>query len=87
MIIAVIAAIVWGAGLAFLHLPFLLAVAGAPVIAGLGFWLERVRITQAAPRNRRDFFLLLAAAYGFVALFAIGLVSLSYSLVPLLLHR
>ncbi len=87
MIIALIAAVAWGAGLSFLHLPFWLAVVGGPVVAGLGFWLERRRITQAAPANRRDFFLLLAAAYGFVALFATGLVSLCYALVPLLLHR
>ncbi len=87
MIIAAIAAIVWGAGLSFLHLPFLLAVVGGPVIAGLGFWLERVRIMRGAPDDRRKFFLLLAAAYAFVALIATGVVSLCYALVPILLHR
>lgn len=87
MIIAVIAAIIWGAGLSFLHLPFLLAAVGGPVIAGLGFWLERARIMRGAPTDRRNFFLLLAAAYAFVALFATGFVSVCYALVPVLLHR
>jgi hypothetical protein len=87
VIIALIAAIVWGAGLSFLHLPFLLAVVGGPVIAGLGFWLERARIMRGAPDDRRNFFLLLAAAYAFVALFATGFVSVCYALVPVLLHR
>jgi hypothetical protein len=87
MIIAVLAAIAWGAGLNFLHLPFWLAALGGPVAAGLGFWLERARITRGAPADRRTFFLVLAAAYAFVAVFATGLVSLSYALVPVLLHR
>jgi hypothetical protein len=87
VIVALIAAIAWGGGLSFLHLPFLLAVVGGPVIAGLGFWLERERIMRGAPADRRNFFLLLAAAYAFVALFATGFVSVCYALVPVLLHR
>jgi hypothetical protein len=87
MIYAVVAALGWGALSGYVHLPYWIVAIGAPIVAGAGFWLERERLTRSAPANRRDFFLLLAAAYAFVSLVTLGLVSLTYALVPLLLHR
>ncbi len=86
MIYALVTALLWGALSRYLQAPYWVVAVGALVVAGAGFWLERDRLARSAPTNRRDLFLLLAAAYAFVSLVTLGLVTLTYSLEPLLLH-
>jgi hypothetical protein len=87
MIYALVAAIVWGVLAHLLHAPLFLLIVGALLVTGGGFWLERERLTRSAPANRQTFFLLLAAAYAFVAMVTAAFVAMVSALVPLVLHR
>jgi hypothetical protein len=86
MIYALVAAVLWGVLTYFLHTPLWLLVVGALLIVGGGFWLERERLTRSAPANRQTFFLVLAAAYAFVAIVAAALIATISALTPIVLH-
>ena len=86
MIYALVAAVLWGVLAHFLHTPLWLLIVGALLIVGGGFWLERERLTRSAPANRQTFFLLLAAAYAFVAMVTTAFVATIRALVPIVLH-
>ena len=86
MIYAVIAALGWGAASGYGHAPHWVVAIGALVSALLCLWLEREALKRSAPSHRRTFYLLLAAAYAFVAMVAFGLISLAYFLAAFL-HR
>jgi hypothetical protein len=86
MIYAAIAALGWGGLSGYLHARYWVVAVGALVTAGTGLWLERNALTRSAPADRLRLFLLLAPAYAFVSLVALGLISLTYFLAAWL-HR
>jgi hypothetical protein len=63
-----------------------LLIVGALLIAGAGFWLERDRLVRGAPANRQTLFLLLAAAYAFVAVVTASFVAAVSAATPIVLH-
>ncbi|HEY5008232.1 MAG TPA: hypothetical protein VII42_09520 [Caulobacteraceae bacterium] len=87
MTYALVAAVLWGVLTHFLHAPLWLLIVGALLIVGGGFWLERERLIRSAPANRQTFFVVLAAAYAFVAIVTTALVATISALVPIVLHR
>ena len=86
MIYALVAAVLWGVLTHFLHVPLWLLIVGALLIVGGGFWLERERLTRSEPANRQTFFLLLAAAYAFVAIVTASFVAAVSAGTPVVLH-
>ena len=75
---AVGTAIVWGLASGWFADPFWIVAFGGVLAATLGFWLERDVLLSADTRSRRDFPLIVAAGYAFLAVVGVGLVSLSY---------
>ncbi len=73
------AAVLWGAGAGFARAAFFVIVIGALAAAALSLRLEWEALTQpAAGRRRATFRLLLAAAYAFLVVVALGVASLGY---------
>jgi len=68
----------WGSASGWLGAQFWVVVLGGLAAASVGFWLERDVLLSAETRARRDFALILAAGYAFLAVVGVGLVSLSY---------
>ena len=75
---AIGAAFVWGFLSGWLRDPFWIVVVGGLLAAALAFWLERGVLLTVETKARRDFPLILAAGYAFLAVVGVGLVSLSY---------
>ena len=73
---ALAAALVWGAACGVLRAPYWLVAVGGLGAATLGFWLLREVLAGPETRRRGDFYLILAAGYGFFAIVGVGLVSL-----------
>ena len=86
MIYAVILALCWGAASGYTHAAYWVIAVGGLGATALGFWLERGRLLRSAAESRGNVYLLFAAAYAFVSLVAVAVVSLVYLLV-LWLHR
>ena len=79
------AGVAWGVACGVVHAPFWAVAIGGLAAAALALWLERATLRQAGG-GRRTFPLLLAAAFGFLAVMAVGLVSLGYFLGEWLRH-
>lgn len=78
MLLVLIAALGWGVACGYLRAPYWLAVIGALGSAGACLWLVRDALMRPSPnRKRPNLYWLLTAAYGFVAMVALGLVSLA----------
>jgi hypothetical protein len=84
MLYAVIAAIAWGAASGHFRSAYWVVGLGALIVGAMCLWLERAALIRSAPADRRMFYLLLAPAYAFVTLVALGLICLSYFLATLL---
>jgi len=87
MLYALAAAVVWGALCALFHAPFWPVAAGGLAAAGLAVWLEWDALGGRATPRRPNFPLLLAAAYVFLAIIGVGVVSLGYFLGEWLLGK
>ena len=74
---AIATAIVWGALCGVFRAPYPLVVIGGLATAAMAFWLERAVLAGPETRERKDFALILAAGYGFLAFVGVGLVALS----------
>jgi hypothetical protein len=74
--IAVTAGIALGLICGMLRTPFAAVVGGGLGVAALGFWLERAALVTPETRQRKDFYLILVAGYGFFAVVGVGIVSL-----------
>ena len=74
---ALAVAITWGVACGVFRAPYALVAIGGIAVATLGFWLERELLAGPETRQRKDFYLILAAGYGFFAVVGVGLVSLS----------
>jgi hypothetical protein len=73
------AGFVWGVACGLLRGPFWPVVVGGLAAAALGLWLERAALAQSARGGRRaNLALLVAAAYAFLTLVAVGMVSVGY---------
>jgi hypothetical protein len=86
MIYAVILALCWGAASGYSHAAYWVIAVGGLGATAVGFWLERARLMRSAAESRGNVYLLFGAAYAFVSLVAVAVVSLVYVLV-LRLHR
>jgi hypothetical protein len=75
MLIALVVALLWGAVCGLIHAPFSAVAAGGLTAAALAMWLERAALTRPVRGRTADVRLLLVAAYGFLAIIGIGLVS------------
>jgi hypothetical protein len=78
MLYALAAAVAWGVVCGLLHAPFWAVVIGGVAASGWAIRLEWGAIGGGAARQRSNFWLLLAAAYVFLGMMAIGIVSLGY---------
>ena len=87
MLLALSAAVLWGALCGLSHAPFWIVVIGGLAAAGLAIWLEWRALNGGGPNRRPNFFLLLAAAYVFLAMMGVGIVSLGYFLGEWLLFQ
>ena len=77
VLLALAAAIAWGAVCGILHTSYGPVALGGVGLAALGFWLERATLVSANTVARKDFYLILVAGFGFFVIIGIGLVSLS----------
>ena len=85
MLYALAAAVIWGAVCGLMHAPFWAVVMGGIAVAGLAIRLEWNALgTQS---QRPNFWLLLAAAYVFLGMMGVGIVSLGYYLGEWLLFQ
>ena len=75
--LALAAAITWGLACGVLRAPYWAVALGGISLAALGFWLERKALVSPETVLRKDFFLILAAGFGFFAVVGVGMVSLS----------
>jgi hypothetical protein len=75
-VLALIAAFVWGLACGYFREPFWLVVVGAVFTNTLGFWLEWETLKRSGG-DRPNFYLLVAAAYAFMFMIALGLVSVA----------
>lgn len=74
-----LAAILFGVGCGLVHAPFVAVVLIGLTVAAGSIWIERNALLASPDGSRRtNVGLQLAAAYAFVAVVAIGLVSLGY---------
>ena len=80
MLYALAAAVLWGVFCSLFHAPFWAVVVGGLGAAGLAIWLEWEALGGRAANRRPNFHLLLAAAYLFLAIIGVGMVSLGYFL-------
>ena len=87
MLYALAAAIAWGALCGMFHGPFALVALGGLAAAALSLWLEWASLGGPEASRRPNFVLLMVAAYVFVALVGVGIVSLGYWLGEWLLHK
>ena len=78
VLLVFVLALGWGVACGYLHAPYPLAVIGALGAAAACLWLVRDVLMRPSPnRKRPNLYWLLMAAYGFVAMVALGLVSLA----------
>lgn len=75
MLIALAAALAWGFVCGLLSTPFAVVVVGGLASAALAMRLEWATLTRPARGRTADIRLLLAAAYAFLAILGVGLVS------------
>jgi hypothetical protein len=87
MLYALAAAVLWGVLCGLFHAPFWPVAIGGLAAAGLAIWFEWEALGGRATPRRANFHLLLAAAYVFLAIFGVGVVSLGYFLGEWLLHK
>lgn len=73
-------ALAFGVVCGLLHAPYWVVVIGGLVAAAAAFWLEREAMAGPAMRQRPNFPLLISAAFIFVAMVGVGIVSLGYFL-------
>ncbi|HLZ76079.1 hypothetical protein [Phenylobacterium sp.] len=82
-----VVALALGFGCGLVHAPFLAVVVLGLIVAGGSLWAERDALTLGPNGQRRtNIRLQLAAAYVFMAIVAIGLVSLGYFLRTAMRH-
>jgi len=86
MLYALATAVAWGVVCGLFHGPFLVVAIGGLGAAGLALWLEWDTLGREAAR-RPNFPLLLAAAFVFLAMMSVGIVSLGYFLGEWLLFQ
>jgi hypothetical protein len=86
MFYALAVTLAWGAAIGYLRGPHWALVIGAFVAAALCLWFEREALLRSAPANRLNRNLLLAAAYAFLWMIALGLSGVAYALAAWL-HR
>jgi cell division protein FtsX len=79
MIYAILIALAWGAADGYLRGPYWIVVAGALIAGGLCLWFERKVLLKSAPEPGMNRNLLIAPAYAFVAMVALGLAGLAYA--------
>jgi hypothetical protein len=87
MLYALAAAVGWGVLCGVFHAPFWAVALGGSSAAALALWLEWDALGGRQPNRRPNFLLLLAAAYVFLAIMGVGVVSLGYFLGEWLLHK
>ena len=87
MLYALAAAVVWGALCGLFHTPYWVVIVGGLGAAALAMRLEWDALASPEARRRGNFHLLLAAAYVFLAITGVGVVSLGYFLGEWLLPR
>src|SRR5690348_6641962 len=75
MLAAFAGALAWGAACGLVRAPFAAVIVGGLAAAALAMWLERATLTRPASGRTTDVRLLLAAAFGFLAIIGIGVVS------------
>ena len=80
MLYALAAAVLWGVFCSLFHAPFWAVALGGLSAAGLAVWLEWEALGGRETNRRPNFHLLLAAAYVFLAIIGVGVVSLGYFL-------
>ena len=80
MLYALAAAVLWGVLCGLVHAPFWPVAFGGLAAAGLAVWLEWEALGGRAAVRRPNFYPLLAAAYVFLAIIGVGVVSLGYFL-------
>jgi hypothetical protein len=78
MLYAVAAAVGWGVICGLLHAAFWAVAIGGLAASGWAIRLEWDALGGNSPNRRPNFWLLLAAAYLFLGMMAIGIVSLGY---------
>ena len=71
-------AIAWGLASGALRAPFFVVIVGGLAAAALAFWLERDVLADPATAARKDFRLIAAAGFGFLAVIGVGVTSLGY---------
>jgi hypothetical protein len=86
MLYALGAAIAWGAACGLLSAQFWGVVVGGLAAAALALWLEWDALKRSSDGNR-NFYLMIAAAYVFLAMVGVGVVSLGYYLGEWLLAK
>ena len=87
MLAAFAAALAWGAACGLVRAPFAAVIVGGLGAAALAMWLERATLTRPAPGRTTDVRVLLAAAYAFLAIIGVGVVSAAYLGIAWLRHR
>jgi hypothetical protein len=87
MLYAVAAGVGWGVVCGLLHAPFWAVAIGGVAASAWAIQLEWDAIGGGPARQRSNFWLLLAAAYAFLVMMAIGIVSLGYFLGEWLLFQ
>jgi hypothetical protein len=80
MLYALAAAVAWGVLCGLFRAPFAAVVLGGLAAAGLALWLEWESLGGREANRRPNFHPLLAAAYVFLAIIGVGIVSLGYFL-------
>jgi hypothetical protein len=80
MLYAVAAAVLWGVLCSLVHAQFWAVAIGGLGAAALAIWLEWDALGGRQANRRPNFYLLLAAAYIFLAIIGVGMVSLGYFL-------
>jgi len=78
--LAIAAGVAWGLTCGVFLTPFWVVVLGGLAAAAFGFWLERSVLIGPETAQRKDFYLILAAALAFFAVVGVGIVSVSYIL-------
>ncbi|HXQ14801.1 MAG TPA: hypothetical protein VN814_09285 [Caulobacteraceae bacterium] len=87
MLYALAVALLWGALCGLVHAPFWAVVMGGVAAAALAIRLEWDALGGRSSNRRPNFWLLLAAAYVFLGMMGVGVVSLGYYLGEWLLFQ
>jgi len=74
--LALAAALAVGLVCGMLRAPYPAVAVGGFAVAALGFWLERAVLISPETAQRKDFYFILAAGYGFFAVVGVGIVAL-----------